>query len=797
MGLFLFYKNFVRIVPMNFQKILSWGIKILLLATALTPLIVSDYLYFFPFVFGKAVFYRSIIEIALVLFVIYLLVQSYKNNQESEIGNWKFLKHPLFLFTFLFFVSAGVSSFLAPNAYRAFFGDMQRGEGFFGLIHYFIFLFIALVIFQKKDWLNFFKISLVVALISNFYAWLQYFQVVKFPFALAPAGQPGSFSGNAAFLASYLIFIFGFAFLVFRDSAQKSFWRYFAVFISIASFLTIFITAIRGAILGTAFGSLFLFGYFAFRGFESTLFSKKRMQMLAAGLLIALITFSFVFWLTMSAEFWLKAPGIRRLTSVSLENPSVITRLLALKVSWSAFKEKPILGWGMENYGVAYNKHYDPAYSFYAEDWFDRAHNRIADIAVMQGVLGLLSYFGVLGLMFYLAPPFLMAVFIAYFIQNLFLFDQLTSYIPFFALAGFLIINSPEMGEKFGVLRLNFDKIGSKLKLALWPIAAIITIAVFYSLYSYNYVPVYQARNFKQAMKLKVGEKILVASDSFLKPYNFMQMEIRTKFVEIMYNSKLVSKKQFASLVDKGLDSLEEVTEKEPFDPRNFSLLMESYNERAKEDASIFKKTEVFAQKAVELSPKKQGLLFLLSFILSGQGRYEESIKIVRQVLALDERVAKSHYELAVTLLLAADSELYKETPKRWEYRAEAEKELDLAREWGRKKLGSLETYSGSDLSSTQYYLFLESDLKNMAVLYRSLGKPDKMVDILEVLLYFYPNNKDYRYDAVIIYRALRNKKGIIRHAEELKKLDSSLANDMDIVIDLAKKENWEILDTL
>lgn len=799
---------------------LPFVIKILLFATALTPLVVSDSLFLFPFVFGKAVFYRGIIEIALILFLVNLLINWKLPARRSlgaggEIGNWKFfLRSPLFVFTLLFFISGAISTALAPNAYRAFFGNMERGEGFFGVAHYLIFLLLALYFFEKKDWLTFFKILLGVGAITILYAWLQYFNVSKFPFALNAASQPGSFAGNPAYLSSYLILLFGVAAFLFFQPAERAFWRYASVFVALAAIPTIFITGIRGAILGLVAGILFLFGYFLFHGNRKAF--GLNLRMIGAVGVLTLVLFSAVFWHTRQSPLWLSAPGFRRLATASFDNPSVATRLIALKVSFEAFKERPIFGWGPENYGIAYNKYFDPSYSIYAEDWFDRAHNRLADIAVMQGAFGLLAYFGLIISFFYalwklrVLPdgakffPIFGAVMAGHFVQNLFLLDQITSYIPLFAIFGALIALQQTRG---GSIEKNREKSGRNIRdsraiprtaprFLIVPSALAASACVLYALYFWNYIPVHQALQFRDVMKLRVGEKILAGSDSFLLPYNFMQSEIRAKFVEMLYNSKAMADKKFESLTNKALDSLEEVTNKEPFEPRNYSRLIESYNERAKEDPSLFKKTEVFARKAVELSPARQGLRYHLAFIMAGQGKYDEAIALARETLALEPRAAKSHYELAIPLMLAAD-EKYRGTDAQQEYRAEAEKEIDQARELGRMKLGTTEPYIGSDLSHAQYYLFLESDLKNIAVLYRTLGKPDKMADVLEVLIWFYPENKDYRYDAVIIYRALRDKEQIIKHARELQRLDPSLKDDMDVIIDLANKENWEILDTL
>ncbi|KKT89047.1 MAG: O-antigen ligase [Parcubacteria group bacterium GW2011_GWB1_45_10] len=784
----------------------------LLFLFALTPLVVSDSFYLFPFVLPKVIFLRSVIGLALILFLADVLAGFFKTR---TFPSFRFWKNPIFIFVCLFLISAALSSIFAPNAYRAFFGNAERSEGLYGILHYFVFMILSLLIFRKKDWFTFFKILLVVGFISSFYAWLQYLRIDKFPLAFPAEAQPGSFHGNPAFLASYLILLFAPAAFIFLNSKEGSFWRYASVFVSVFAFATVFITAIRGAILGLAAGLTVLLIILAF---SSKLKVRKLFFVnISVILLLVLIAFGFTFWTTKDSPFWLKIPGLNRLTSLSFENPSVVTRLVGLKISWDAFKEKPILGWGMENYGIAYNKHFDPSYSFYAEDWFDRAHNRVADIAVMQGLFGFLAYFGLLGSVFYLffkewkkknegeisrAAPVLAAVFAAYFVNNFFLFDQITSYIPLFGILGFLIAES-NIGRSDlpnidgNVRRSDLRGIGQKINPYLFALPALVlTGGVLWALYFWNYLPVYQVITLRDAVRSRVGQNILAASDKFLTPYNYIQMEIRKQFLEIIYNSKLITNEKFKPLADKALQAMEEFTDKEPFDPRHFSSLIESYNERAKEDPSLFTKTEVFARKAVALSPNRQGLLYHLAFTLAGEERFDEAIELSRETLALDPRIAKAHYELAINLALAADSEKYKGTPKQMEYRTEALKELDEALDLGSRRLGSLEPYSGSDITNTQYYLFLESDLKNMVILYRSLGLPDRMAKVLEILIVSHPENKDYRYDAMVVYRALRDKDKIIEHAEALKKLDPALASDMDTIIDLAEKGEWEILDS-
>lgn len=816
---------------MHSERILQQIIRILLLATAFIPLVVTDGVYLFPFVFGKMLVFRTIVEIALILFCGRALIRIFSRQQINEaqenVQHSRFL-NPLVYALAFFILSAVISSIFAPNAYRAFFGDAQRGEGLLGILHYAAFFVLAVSVFSKRSWVAFSKLSLATGIITAFYAWVQFLGVTKFPFALAVESQPGSFLGNPSFLTSHLVVLFAFAALVYFTAPPKSGWRITAIASSIFFFVTLFIIAVRGSLVGFAVGALIVGIYLAVRKLSHRAPKvHKRARIIGVALIVLVIFFGGIFITTRTAPFWRSVPGLARLTTVSFDNPSVVTRLIAASVSWEAFKERPLFGWGLENYNVAYNKYYDPSYALYAEDWFDRAHNRVADVLVMQGAFGIFAFFALMFLLlrsylkpsreptitekesreqynhesfltegFYKSAPYIGAALIAQFVQNLFLFDQITTYILFFALIGISVSFRNVSATQGRFSRTIRNCTTRPLVVALSGACIIIS---GYAIYVWNYLPLAQAINVRDAIASRVGQKIYDAIPIFTTPYTFLQAEIRAKFVDLMYESGLVTDEKFSPLALAALDKLEEVTDREPFEPRNLTRLIESYSERAKQATSteVYAKIEGFARRAVALSPKRQGLLFHLAFSLSGAEQYEESIILAREALALDDRIAKSHYDVAVALALAADSTKYTNTPIQQQYRMEALNKLNRARELAITKLGTTEPYTGTDLSSTQYYLFLESDLKNMVVLYRSLGDTEGMAHILDILIYFHPENTDYYYDAIIVYRALRDAENVIRYAQALKEREPLVTDDMNIVIDLAEKGSWEILDTL
>jgi len=82
------------------------------------------------------------------------------------------------------------------------------------------------------------------------------------------------------------------------------------------------------------------------------------------------------------------------------------------------------LGWGLENYILAFAKYYDPNWPI--TEWFDKAHSNLWEFAVTAGALGLISY-----LSLFLAAG-LSPILIAYFIMQLFWIDMTATLMLFF-----------------------------------------------------------------------------------------------------------------------------------------------------------------------------------------------------------------------------------------------------------------------------------------------------------------------------------------------------------------------------
>jgi len=152
-----------------------------------------------------------------------------------------------------------------------------------------------------------------------------------------------------------------------------------------------------------------------------------------------------VFWSIRGSQFIQESQTLRRLTNYSLHEGTVQDRFMIWGMSLKGVKERPILGWGQENYYLVFQKYFDPGL-FRAEQWFDRSHNVFLDWAVHAGIPGLLAYLTIFGVFFwqiialmrrersaFFEGLLLIGLFATYFFQNLFVFDNLNSYLLFFA----------------------------------------------------------------------------------------------------------------------------------------------------------------------------------------------------------------------------------------------------------------------------------------------------------------------------------------------------------------------------
>ena len=132
---------------------------------------------------------------------------------------------------------------------------------------------------------------------------------------------------------------------------------------------------------------------------------------------------------------------------------TIVSRFLNAKMSIDGVNDNPkefLLGHGQENYGKVFAEKFDPR-MYSQEAWFDRAHNVFMDWLVAGGILGLVAY-----LTLYLTPIYMMwrgtgsknmhigekalmtGALAGYFVHNVFVFDNLISYILFIAILAYV-----------------------------------------------------------------------------------------------------------------------------------------------------------------------------------------------------------------------------------------------------------------------------------------------------------------------------------------------------------------------
>jgi Flp pilus assembly protein TadD len=166
----------------------------------------------------------------------------------------------------------------------------------------------------------------------------------------------------------------------------------------------------------------------------------KRVQYAAIGTLAALIIIVGGFWSLRNVPAVHDIGFLQRLATISAHDDTTMARFINWQIAWQGVKEKPILGWGQENYAIVFDKYYDPR-MYAQEQWFDRVHNIVFDWLIAGGFLGLISYFSIFAAALWLMwrgkvftvteRSIITGLLVAYTCHNFFVFDNVTSYILF------------------------------------------------------------------------------------------------------------------------------------------------------------------------------------------------------------------------------------------------------------------------------------------------------------------------------------------------------------------------------
>ncbi len=567
------------------KQIARWVALGALFLIPFTPLVVANS-FFFPFITGKAFYLRILIEIAVAGWVVLALLDKEYRPRFSWIG----------AAVVGFVVWMFIADALAINAMKAFWSNFERMEGWVLLAHLLGFFFaMSAVLRVEKKWRAWFLWSLVVSFIISGYALLQ--------LAGSLAIHQGSTRidatlGNSAYLAIYFLFSVFIA-LWLALTEQHSWLKWSLIALAVLEGILIFFTETRGTIIGLVLG-------LTLAAFLTAVTAGKRTRTWAAGALVLILVLVGGFYLARNSSFIQNNHILQRVASISLADGQ--TRFTIWSMAFKGAQERPIVGWGQEGFNYVFNTYYDPSL-YHQEQWFDRAHNTFIDWLMAGGVPAFLLYLSLFGTTLILlwkssqlSRPeriALTAALVGYAVHNFFVFDNLYSYIYFFALIALIDSQVSRPIERLEHAPILSPTDGTTYAL---PVA---TVALFALIWFVNSAGIQTASKLIIALSPSnnLSNNFAVFEDFATHP-NFAMQEIREQMVSFagsVVQSTSTTNEQKQRAVALAITEMQKQVAAYPLDARGHLQLSYAYR-TAGDSANALKEIEA----AVLLSPKKE-----------------------------------------------------------------------------------------------------------------------------------------------------------------------------------------------
>lgn len=636
--------------PMKTNEILRFGVLGGIFAILFIPFIVAD-AQFFPFITGKGFVFRIGIEIIFALWLILAL------RDRAYMPKFSWITGAILVFMGII----ALADIFGQNPYKSFWSNFERMEGFITLIHLLLYyVVVSSMLTTSRLWNIFLNVSVVSSVIMCIYG---FFQLAgKIVINQGGVRVDGTF-GNATYLAVYMLVNMFFTIFLFARAKGNLYVRlaYAAAFIMQG--ILLYHTATRGAILG-------LIGGVIVSALIILIFAKgnKKARMISAGVIVAILALVGAFFAVRSADFVKESQTLGRFATLNIEGIQSQGRYFVWPMAWKGFKERPILGWGQENFSYVFNKNYDPR-MYKQEQWFDRTHNIFLDWLIAGGVLGFLAYISLyVALLYYLwrgkngfslIEKSILTGFIAgYVFQNIFVFDNLISYIMFFSLLA--LVHSMSSVNRNPMKW--FEKIGSNKILAERVVAPLVILLVITSLYFANVKPILANRTLIKALNFTNSTPAqTIENMKKIFSYNtFADAEASEQFLNLMpyYLAQNVSAEDKNAFVALAKEKLIEQVNATPTDTRYILFTGTVFN-----NLGEYKEARDYFERALETSPTKQNIFFSLgsAYVGMGKAEYPKALEVFKKAYDLEPNYNEAAFVYAVGAIFNENYKLAEE----------------------------------------------------------------------------------------------------------------------------------------
>ena len=431
---------------------------------------------YFPFIVGKVIYTRIIIEVIFGLW----LVLAFRFPEFRLSRSWVMAMFALLLGASLISALVGVS----PT--RSMWSTYERMQGVVDLLHWFAFaLVVTTTVRTFRHWRWLWHVNLIITLIVALLGIGQYLGV-QFTTYLLYTPRIESTLGNpvyvgAIMMVNILIAAGLYASTWERDTVPRTekpsgsrsrrrrsmrvsryqqngqdftriAWRAFYLFAIAICVWALFLAGARGALFGlvgglVAFSTAYLLcgkiGWIRMAGVVGVVAILVVAVLLAVGLNSGPVQ-------RLAAVI----PIVREITYFTSEESSVSPRWVSVRMGLRGFTQRPITGWGPENFSVAFDRNVSAASFSTGVESFDQAHSKPVEVLTTTGVLGFLPWTAMWLCIFWILTKiiwnnkkmplqrFIMfagAAVVAYFVQNLFLFDTPATGLQLYLLLAFVV----------------------------------------------------------------------------------------------------------------------------------------------------------------------------------------------------------------------------------------------------------------------------------------------------------------------------------------------------------------------